>query len=70
MKLVVTAMLSFTYSPTGSACTMVFLYVSISGSIFCGEPPVKHSTPSPIRAAFSNVSGFPAATHIGGCGFT
>ncbi len=23
-----------------------------------------------MRAAFSNVDGFPAATHIGGCGFT
>ena len=29
---------------------------------------MKHRTPSPIRAAFSNVPGFPAATHIGGCG--
>ena len=32
-------------------------------------PIVKHSTPSPMRAAFSNVAGLPAATHIGGCGF-
>src|SRR6266849_4921742 len=33
-----------------------------------GDPVVKHSTPRPSRAAFSNVLGFPAATHIGGCG--
>ena len=33
-----------------------------------GEPVVKHSTPRPMRAAFSNVPGLPAATHIGGCG--
>ena len=36
MKLVVTAMLSLTYSPTGSASSMCFLYVSISGAIFSG----------------------------------
>jgi len=70
MKLVVTATLSFTYSPTGSAFTIVFLYFSISGAIFSGLPPVKQITPRPICAARSNVSGLPAATHNGGCGFT
>src|SRR5579871_3485989 len=29
---------------------------------------VKHSTPRPIRPAFSNVPGLPAATQSGGCG--
>ena len=49
---------------------MCFLYVSTSGAIFSGVPPVKQMTPRPIFAAFSNVSGLPAATHSGGCGFT
>src|SRR5437870_13754721 len=70
MKLVVIAMLSLMYSPTGSAFTMCFLYVSTSGAIFSGVPPVKQMTPMPMRAARSNVSGLPAATHRGGCGFT
>ena len=49
---------------------MCFLYVSMSGAIFSGLSPVKQITPRPMRAAFSNVSGLPAATHSGGCGFT
>jgi hypothetical protein len=33
-----------------------------------GAPIAKHSTPTPMRAAFSNVDGLPAAIHSGGCG--
>ena len=44
------------------------MYISISGFRGSGPPIVKHNTPSPIRAAFWNVDGLPAATHIGGCG--
>ena len=33
-----------------------------------GAPIAKHRTPTPMRAAFSNVDGFPAAIHNGGCG--
>ena len=44
--------------------------MSTSGFIFSGDPPVKQITPRPSSAAFSKVSGLPAATHIGGCGFT
>src|SRR5581483_5171447 len=64
----VTMTLLFTYSPTGSAWSMVFLYTSMRGLSVSGDPVVKHRTPSPSRAAFSKVDGLPAATHIGGCG--
>ena len=64
----VTMMLLLTYSPTGSACSISFLYVSMSGASDLGEPIAKHSTPSPMRAAFSNVLGLPAATQSGGWG--
>ena len=65
----VTMTLSFTYSPTGSAFSIVLL-VDLDERLRASRatPVVKHSTPRPMRAAFSNVPGLPAATHIGGCG--
>ncbi len=44
------------------------MYFSINGFSESSVAVVKHSTPSPILAAFSNVDGEPAATHSGGCG--
>src|SRR5262245_27581905 len=64
----VTITLLLTYSPIGSASSMVFLYSSISFFNASGEVVVKHNTPIPILAGFSNVLGLSAATHIGGCG--
>jgi hypothetical protein len=40
----------------------------MSGLSASGPAKLKHSTPMPMRAAFSNVPGEPAATQIGGCG--
>ena len=42
--------------------------MSISGFSASAPAKLKHSTPMPMRAAFSNVPGDPAATQIGGCG--
>src|SRR4051794_41598587 len=64
----VTMMLLFTYSPTGSAFSMFFLYFSTNGARASAPPSEKQSTPMPRRAAFSNVDGDPAATQIGGGG--
>ena len=42
--------------------------MSMSGFSASAPAKLKHSTPMPMRAAFSNVPGEPAATQIGGCG--
>ncbi len=42
--------------------------MSMSGLSASAPAKLKQSTPIPMRAAFSNVPGEPAATQIGGCG--
>ena len=46
---------------------MTARYASTRSFIACAASTLNPSTPSPWRAAFSNVGGFPAATHMGGC---
>ena len=43
--------------------------MSMSGFSASVPAKLKQSTPMPMRAAFSNVPGEPAATQRGGCGF-
>src|SRR3954447_2056406 len=42
--------------------------MSMSGFNASAPAKLKHSTPMPMRAAFSKVPGEPAATQMGGCG--
>src|SRR5262245_1693126 len=67
--LVVTAMQSLMYPPTGFLQRLIAsLYARTCSAICAGVPNVKHSEPSPSSPASTNVLGLEQATHIGGCG--
>src|ERR1700736_6656274 len=65
-----TMMLSFTNAPTGSALSMLFLYESMTADRSCRVFTLKPRTPSPRRAAISQLDALPAAYHMAGWGFT
>src|SRR5262245_62128841 len=67
--LVVTAMLSLMYSPTGFLQRLIAsLYLRTGSAISVGVPKVKHNEPRPSSPASMKVGGLEHATHIGGCG--
>src|SRR5262245_51833542 len=60
--------LSWTNSPTGSACFTAALYASTSGRDTSGSAKLNIAAPMPMRPASSTVPGFEAVTQSGGWG--